>query len=177
MTQPAVFLDRDGVLNEERGDYTYLVQDFIIPKGVPEALANLKAAGYLLIVVTNQGGIAKGLYTKKEVIACHHYLQEQVGQLLDALYYSPHHQHFSNSLSRKPQTLMLEKAVAKFQIDLTRSWMIGDSARDIEAGLALGLQTILIQTENKNGDKAASHQADYAANNLLAASEIILINS
>jgi D-glycero-D-manno-heptose 1,7-bisphosphate phosphatase len=64
MQQKCVFLDRDGVLNRERGDYTYTLEDFEVLPGVPEALALLKQNGYMLIVVTNQGGIAKGLYTK-----------------------------------------------------------------------------------------------------------------
>ena len=112
-----VFLDRDGVLNEDRTDYVYRVEDFIIPDGVPEALRSLKEAGYLLIVVTNQAGIAKGLYTRDDMMACYNYLQEQCGHLIDDIYYSPHHPAYdSHSLTRKPDSLLLEKAMAKYDI-------------------------------------------------------------
>src|SRR5687767_9623731 len=108
----AIFLDRDGVLNAERGDYTYRLEEFEVLPGVPEALKLLKEHGYLLIVVTNQGGIAKGLYTKEEVFACHEKLQQACGHIIDALYYAPSHPSVSESLSRKPDSLMLEKAIA-----------------------------------------------------------------
>lgn len=85
-----IFLDRDGVLNEDRADYVYRIEDFIIPDGVAEALAQLKAAGYMLIIITNQAGIAKGLYTRDDVMACYQYLQDQCGHLIDDIYYCPH---------------------------------------------------------------------------------------
>src|SRR5689334_7180994 len=124
--RPAIFLDRDGVLNVERGDYTYKLADFIVCPGVAEALQKLKQAGYLLIVVTNQGGIAKGIYTKADMQACHQKLQQETGNLIDAIYYSPDHPFVSKSLSRKPASLMLEKAIAKFNTDLGNSFIIGD---------------------------------------------------
>jgi D-glycero-D-manno-heptose 1,7-bisphosphate phosphatase len=120
-----VFLDRDGVLNEELGDYLHRLDDLVIPKGMPEALRLLKKAGYLLIVVTNQAGIARGLYGREAVQAIHERMQETCGGVLDALYFAPHHPDYtSQSLSRKPGTLMLERAMAKFGIDPVQSWMI-----------------------------------------------------
>ena len=98
----AIFLDRDGVLNEERGDYTWRKEDFIVRPDVPEALFLLKEADFLLIVITNQGGINKGIYTAIDVLNCHQILQEKCNFLLDALYYSPYYQDFTQSLSRKP---------------------------------------------------------------------------
>ena len=139
-----VFLDRDGVLNEERGDYVYRIEDFIIPQGVKESLEILKSKGFILVAITNQAGIAKGIYTKKEVLKCFEYLQKETGFLIDALYYSPYHPQFTESLSRKPDSLMLEKAIAKFDIDVERSWLIGDSDRDIEAGNKVGVRGIRI---------------------------------
>lgn len=163
---PCVFLDRDGVLNKERGDYTFKIEDFEIPDGTVEALQRLKKAGFLLIVVTNQAGIAKKLYTESDVWQCHAFLQEQCNYSLDDLYFCPYYPDFTSSLARKPDTLMLEKAVAKYQIDISKSWMIGDSLRDIIAGQKMKLKTI--QVNNKDS------QADFFAKNLYEASEIIL---
>ena len=144
-----IFLDRDGVLNQEMGDYVFKKEDFKIVDGVPEALQKLKDAGYLLIVITNQSGIAKGLYTRKDVLNCHEFLQKECGNLIDDIYFCPHHEDFNTaSLLKKPNSLMIEKAMAKYNIDPTKSWMIGDQPRDIEAGKKAGLKTIFI-SENK----------------------------
>lgn len=142
--QKCVFLDRDGVLNLERGDYTHALDDFEVLPGVPETLSLLKANGFLLIVVTNQGGIAKGLYNKKDVLACHDKLQRSCNSLIDALYYAPSHPAYSESLSRKPNSLMLERAIARFNIDPAASWMVGDSLRDLEAAEKVGVKAILV---------------------------------
>jgi D-glycero-D-manno-heptose 1,7-bisphosphate phosphatase len=145
-----IFLDRDGVLNQEMGDYVFKKEDFKIVDGVPEALQKLKAAGYLLIVITNQSGIAKGLYTRKDVLNCHEFLQKQCGNLIDDIYFCPHHEDFNTaSLLKKPNSLMIEKAMAKYNIDPTKSWMIGDQPRDIEAGKKAGLKTIFISESKK----------------------------
>lgn len=140
-----IFLDRDGVLNEDRTDYVYRIEDFIIPAGVPEALRSLKDAGYLLIVITNQAGIARGLYTRADVMTCYNYLQDQCGQLIDDIYYCPHHPKYdTESLTRKPGSLMLEKAMAKYNIEADESWMIGDAIRDMQAGRRVGVRTVRI---------------------------------
>ncbi len=165
-----VFLDRDGVLNEDRTDYVYRIDDFIIPDGVPEALRLLKNAGYLLIVITNQAGIAKGLYTRDDVMACYNYLQEQCGHIIDDIYYSPHHPAFdSQSLTRKPDSLLLEKAIAKYDIATTQSWMIGDALRDMQAGKRVGVRTVRIAH-----DAQPSPECDGCASNLLEASRFVL---
>jgi D-glycero-D-manno-heptose 1,7-bisphosphate phosphatase len=163
----AVFLDRDGVLNEERGDYTFRIEDFIICEGVREALIRLKNAGFLLIVITNQGGINRGFYTKEDVLLCHQYLQEQTGYLIDDLYYSPYNSHFTNSLSRKPQTLLFEKAIAKYNINPAWSFMVGDSLRDMQAAACLGIKCVKI------GEKI-DFEVDKYASNLLEASKWII---
>ncbi|QHV98991.1 D-glycero-alpha-D-manno-heptose-1,7-bisphosphate 7-phosphatase [Spirosoma endbachense] len=165
-----VFLDRDGVLNEDRTDYVYRVEDFIIPDGVPEALRLLKDAGYLLIVITNQAGIAKGLYTRDDVMACYNYLQEQCGQVIDDIYYCPHHPKYdTESLTRKPGSLLLEKAMAKYNITPDESWMIGDALRDMQAGKRVGVRTVRIAHEPE-----LSAECDGSAPNLLEASRIVL---
>lgn len=142
-----VFLDRDGVLNEERGDYTYQLEDFKVLAGVPEALGLLKAAGYLLVVVTNQGGIGKGLFSKAQMQACHQKLQQACNGLIDAFYYAPAHPSISASLARKPDSLMLEKAIARFKIDVKQSWLIGDQERDLAAASKVGVKSIWIKND------------------------------
>jgi D-glycero-D-manno-heptose 1,7-bisphosphate phosphatase len=144
----AVFLDRDGVLNAERGEYTYRLEDFDVLPGVPEALRLLKQNDYLLIVITNQAGIAKGLYKKEAVFACHEKLQQACGGILDALYYAPGHPSVSESLSRKPDSLMLEKAIARFNIDPGNSWFVGDKKRDLQAAAKVGVKGILVGEED-----------------------------
>jgi D-glycero-D-manno-heptose 1,7-bisphosphate phosphatase len=167
-----VFLDRDGVLNEDLGDYLFKLEDLVIPAGVPEALRLLKEAGFLLIVITNQAGIAQGLYKADAVYAIHEHMQRVSGEMLDDIYFSPHHPKFSGeSLTRKPDTLMLEKAIAKYNIDPMTSWMVGDRDRDMVAGKKTGLQTIHIIPEKEPSS------GDYAAVSLLDAARIILHNA
>lgn len=144
----AVFLDRDGIINKEIGDYVYSKVDFIINEGVHEALSFWKKEGYLLIVITNQGGIAKKLYTHETVNELHEILKADLsrsGIVLDAIYYSPHHPETGNSLSRKPGSLMIERALAKFNIDPKQSFMIGDRMRDVEAAEGAGVRGILVE--------------------------------
>ncbi len=166
--QKCVFLDRDGVLNRERGDYTYALDDFEVIPGVPEALARLKEHGFLLIVITNQGGVAKGHYTKEDVIACHEKLQNRCSSLIDAIYYAPSHPAYSESLSRKPDSLMLERAIAKFNIDPAASWLIGDSKRDVQAAEKVGVKAILV------GDHHPESSYVWRAHDLADAAGIIL---
>ncbi|QIX60588.1 HAD family hydrolase [Hymenobacter sp. BT18] len=163
----AVFLDRDGVLNREMGDYVWRPAEFEVLPGVPEALQLLKAAGYYLIVVTNQAGIAKQLYTAADVQACHAKLQAACGGVLDALYFAPAHPSVSESLLRKPDSLMLEKAMARFHLNPASCWIVGDRLRDMEAGAKVGVPGILV---------GATEPVDYArqAPDLLAAARLIL---
>ncbi|MBC6612676.1 HAD family hydrolase [Hymenobacter sp. BT507] len=163
----AIFLDRDGVLNDEIGDYILELDKFVVSPGVPESLARLKAAGYYLIVVTNQAGIAKQLYDVQHVTACHDKLQAACNQLIDAFYYAPGHPSVSESLSRKPNSLMLEKAIARFHLDPAQCWIIGDRLRDLEAGARVGVQGILV------GHSEAYATTPYAVD-LAAATDLIL---
>jgi len=167
-----IFLDRDGVLNEELNDYLFQTEKLIIPEGVVEALQLLKKAGYLLIVITNQAGIAKGLYDADAVYAIHEMMQKASGGILDDIYFSPYHPDNSGkSLSRKPDSLMLEKAISKYNIDPDQSWMIGDRSRDMEAGKKVGLRTVHIihETESSTGD--------FTAANLFEAAKIVIADS
>lgn len=163
-----VFLDRDGVLNVERGDYTYLTDDFVIIDGVLKALNQLKKAGYLLIVITNQAGISRGRYTREQMQQCHNKLQKMCGGIIDHIYYSPYHPTITESISRKPDSLMFEKAIAKFDIDSSLSWMVGDKERDLIPATKMGLQTILVSEE-------PSPTADHRSENLLKATRDIIL--
>ncbi len=164
----AVFLDRDGVLNKDNPNYTYRVADFQILPGVIEALQALHRAGYKLIVVTNQSGIAQGIYSHADVAACHAYMQDQCGGIIDHFYYSPYHPSATHSLTRKPGTLMFEKARAKFGIDFAQSWMVGDRGRDIIPARQLGIHTIQIGDEIEPENKA-----DFTCESLKEASYLI----
>jgi D-glycero-D-manno-heptose 1,7-bisphosphate phosphatase len=164
-----VFLDRDGVLNKDNPAYTFRVEDFKILPGVIDALASLKKSGFLLVVVTNQSGIAKGIYSQIQMEECHHYFQKECGSLIDHFYFSPYHRTVTESLLTKPGTLMFEKAIARFNIDIQTSWMIGDRGRDIIPARALGIKTIQI------GDEVEPENlADYKVDDLQNAARIIL---
>lgn len=167
--KPCVFLDRDGVLNDDDPNYTYEVEKFRILSSVPEALQALKRHGYLLIVVTNQSGISQGIYTIDQMRACHSFLQQQCGHVIDHFYFSPYHPSVTQSLLRKPGTLMFEKAIAKFNINVGNSWMVGDRGRDIIPARQLGIKTIQIGDEIEEKDRA-----DYQVSSLTEATKLIL---
>src|SRR6185295_13151678 len=112
----AVFLDRDGIINVERG-YTHRLEDFVILPDLMEALQLLQERGYLFIIVTNQSGIAKELYTQEDVEMLHkHLLQEfkKNGILISEVYYCVHHPDVSRCICRKPDSLFVEKGLARF---------------------------------------------------------------
>jgi D-glycero-D-manno-heptose 1,7-bisphosphate phosphatase len=138
----AVLLDRDGVINIERGDYTYLPEDFVVIDGVAAAINLLKKAGYFVIIITNQAGIAKMRYTVQQMKACHQKMQKECSDQIDAVYYAPLHPSVSESLARKPGSLMFERAIAKFNLDPKECWMVGDKQRDLDPAKSLGIKTI-----------------------------------
>jgi D-glycero-D-manno-heptose 1,7-bisphosphate phosphatase len=164
-----VFLDRDGVINKDNPNYTYRIESFEILPGVLEALEKLKAAGYLLVIVTNQSGIAQGIYNQQQMEACHAYFQKMCSNRIDHFYFCPHHPTVTASIARKPGTLMFEKAIAKFNIDVTQSWMVGDRGRDIIPARQLGIRTIQVGDEIETGERA-----DLQVERLLEAVPIIL---
>ncbi len=145
----AVFLDRDGVINHDPGDYTQSVADFHI---LPQFLDRAKVwydLGFSLVVITNQGGIAKGLYDAAEVEAMHQYLQGkciEAGFRIHAFYYCPHHEAYSGKcLCRKPGSLMVEKALHTYNIEASQSIFFGDKKRDIECALSAGVKGVQIE--------------------------------
>lgn len=150
----AVFLDRDGTINVER-DYLYRLEDFAFIPGVPQAIKALKAAGYLVIVVTNQSGVARGYFGTAEVERLHTHIQTElaaVGTAIDAFYYCPHHpqqgvgSYRVDCDCRKGRPGMLLQAARDHAIDLAHSYMIGDKEADVEAGRAAGCTPILVLT-------------------------------
>lgn len=167
MKTKAVFLDRDGVINRDFVDYAYTLDKFEILPGVIDSIKRFKEAGYVVIVVTNQSGIAKGIYTRDDMNACHKYLQQEVDQAIDKIYYAPWHESKSESLSRKPGTLMFEKAISKFHVDVDQSWMVGDKKRDMIPAIKMGLKTIQV---DGNDDGIA----DRVCADLQEAAEVIL---
>ena len=169
MSKKCVFLDRDGVLNEDDVNYIYRLSRFHVIPGVPEALYKLKEDGYLLVVVTNQSGIAQNIYTRRQMEICHVFLQDACEHVIDHIYFSPYHPSVTASLARKPGSLMFEKAIAKFNIDGTRSWMVGDKGRDIIPARALGIKTIQIGDEIEK-----ENRGDFKVKNLGEAAELIL---
>lgn len=143
----AIFLDRDGVINEERGDYTWLLEDFKLNKDLIPALQAFQKEGYLLIIISNQGGIGKGMYTKADADYLHLHLErhlENQGIHISEVYYCPHHPDNTKCICRKPDSLLLEKAMARFGIDPKLSWFIGDADRDVEAGTKAGVRTLKV---------------------------------
>ena len=164
-----VFLDRDGVLNRERGDYTYNIEDFEVLPKVAEALKILKKNNFLLIVITNQAGISREIYTREQMNACHDKLQDSCNKLIDAIYYCPYHPSITASIARKPDTLMFEKSIVKYNIDVSQSWMIGDKERDMIPAASFGIKTILID------DVIQEPIADFKAKSLINAVEDVII--
>jgi D-glycero-D-manno-heptose 1,7-bisphosphate phosphatase len=147
----AVFLDRDGVLNKELGDYVCRLEDFHILEHNFAPLGELQRRGYLLIVVTNQGGLAKGWYTKDTLDQMHLSLRKAYGQngiLFSEIYYCNHHPEYtSKCLCRKPGSILLEKACARFEINPQESYFIGDRERDMLAAEGAGINGILINSD------------------------------
>lgn len=147
MGRAALFLDRDGVINRERGMHTWQLEEFEILPGVAEAVRAARAAGLLVVVITNQSGIGLGLYGHADVERVHAYLHRQLareGAQLDAVYYCPHHPEQGRCLCRKPGSLLLERAIARFGIDASRSLMVGDRQRDVDASNAAGVRGIWV---------------------------------
>jgi heptosyltransferase-2 len=142
-----VFLDRDGTLNYDPG-YLRVAADLKLLAGVGPSLARLKRAGARLVVVTNQSGVGRGIITLKDLEAIHARLQgllEQEDAALDAIYFCPHHPD-NGCHCRKPNVGMVERAVSELQLDLRRSYLIGDHARDVQLATRVGAKAILIAT-------------------------------
>ncbi len=185
MANKAVFLDRDHTIIDDPGYLSDPDQVKLLP-GVELALKSLRQAGYLLVVVTNQSGVARGMFTEQTLKTIHAELQrrlEEKGARLDAIYYCPFHpeaqveKYAKDSELRKPKPGMLLKAAEDLDIDLSASWMVGDSPRDVEAGQRAGTRTVRIRHPGEQlprdqvGDVA---QPDYTVRNLVDAARVII---
>lgn len=152
--QRALLLDRDGTLTVE-GEWLTRHEDLVLVPGAAAALARVSAQGWKLVMVTNQSAVARGLITLAQLDAIHAELQRQLaaqGARLDAIYSCPHHPtaglgpYKVECECRKPKPGLVLQAARELGLDLPRCWMVGDSARDLEAGWAAGVPGILVAT-------------------------------
>lgn len=180
----AAFIDRDGVINEER-NYVHRISDFVLLPGVVEGLSLLRDAGYLIIVVTNQAGIARGYYEQAEMDRLHDHLRKllaEQGVSLDAIYFCPHHpQGCIEALAiecdcRKPSPGMLLQAAKDFNINLSASVLIGDKFSDVQAGKRAGVGRIAIVESGHKVEQAARLESDVVAKDLLDAARMLTGN-
>ncbi len=183
MSNLAVFLDRDGTLNEDPG-YISDPEQVVLFSDTGDALALLKKYGFLLIVISNQSGIARGLMKSEDVDA----VNEKINQILseykvkiDAFYYCPAHPEYSSEEEcecRKPSSKLLLEAANEFNVDLQSSYFIGDTVADIQCGKNAGIKTILVKTgkgqESFSVLQKENNFPTFVAENLLNASKFIL---
>ncbi len=144
MKKPAIFLDRDGTLIEEV-NFLSSVEDLRLFPYTAEAVKLLKNSGYLVIVVTNQSGIGRGMYSVDDMHSIHAQIQVELDNAIDAFYFCPHLPD-DGCTCRKPGLGMIDSALADFDIDLERSWMVGDKKIDVETGLQGKMSTALVLT-------------------------------
>lgn len=179
----AVFLDRDGTINVEK-DYLHRVEDFEFIPGVPAAILRLNQAGFKVFVVTNQSGVARGFFNQSQVEQLHAHMDlllAEVGAKIDGYYICPHHPEAGEGAyrqecrCRKPHPGMLLQAADEHHVDLAGSFMVGDKLADMEAGLASGCCSILVQTGyGKQTLKALSGEAIHSFSALPCAVDFIL---
>lgn len=148
MLQPAVFFDRDGVLNVDIG-YLHKQEDFQWVQGAKEAIRFLKDQGFLVFVVTNQSGVARGYYKEVDVHQLHQWIQkelQEVGAQINAFYYCPHHPEGTISNyklkcnCRKPEPGLIQQALEEWPVDKTSSFLVGDNVSDVAAAEAAGIR-------------------------------------
>jgi D-glycero-D-manno-heptose 1,7-bisphosphate phosphatase len=156
MSRPAVFFDRDGVLNRDKG-YTYRSEDIEWVDGAAKTIGYFNRKGFVVVVVTNQSGIARGYYTEQDVITLHNWMNVELkkrGAHIDSFYYCPHHP--SGTVAdlsrrcecRKPEPGMIKRAIAEWNIDPSRSFLVGDKESDILAAQAAGITGYLFTGDN-----------------------------
>jgi D-glycero-D-manno-heptose 1,7-bisphosphate phosphatase len=178
----AVLLDRDGVISQQTA-FVNRPEDLLLVDRAAEAIARLNRAGLPVVVVTNQGGIAMGYLTERDLVEIHEHMEQLLlegGAHVDAIYYCPHHEratvaaYLLDCPCRKPGTGMLEKARDELGIDLRRSVLVGDATTDVLAGIRAGCRTILVQTGFGGKDGKAEATPDAVAADLPAAVDLIL---
>lgn len=180
----AVFLDRDGTINLEK-EYLYRIEDFEFVAGAEDAIRLLNQAGYLVVVVTNQSGVARGYYTEEDVEILHREVSVRLaakGAHVDAWYYCPHHPAGKGSYAlpcrcRKPLPGMLLAAADRYGICLEESIMIGDKRIDVEAALAAGCRPILVRSGYGSVEQEGLSQNVEVSNDLLSAVSSLIIRN
>lgn len=185
MSRKAAFIDRDGVLNEERA-FVHRIEDFAFVPGAVAALQALQAAGYALVVITNQSGIARGLYPEEQYLALTAHMREDLqasGVRLDAVEYCPHladaplERYRVDCDCRKPRPGMLKRAIAALDIEPAASFLVGDRLSDLEAGRAAGIgRCFLVRTGYPLPDEALA-RADGVYDDLLACARAVIMAS
>lgn len=179
MTEPrrAVFLDRDGTLIEEAHYLSDPTGVRLLP-GAADALARLRAAGYALVLVTNQSGIARGLYTEDayhRVAARVDELLRGAGVPLDGAYYCPHHpDHGAPCTCRKPGTGLYETAATELGLDAADSWYVGDKVSDVLPAAALGGRAVLVRTGHGRDEEQRAPRGTWVVDGLGEAADLIL---
>lgn len=177
----AVFLDRDGTINRE-ADNLRDVRDLKLLPNAAKAICLLNKIGLLVIIITNQPVVARGWLTEGEVEAINDILLKRLqkkGAKIDDVFYCPHHPDASLSKyrqdcdCRKPNIGMIKSAVKKYKINLSKSFLVGDSTRDILTGQRAGLKTVLVKTGYGGKDGIYNAEPDATTKNLLEAAEII----
>jgi len=170
----AVFLDRDGTINVEK-DYLFRPEEFEFIPGVPDAIRRLRERGFLVFVVTNQSGVARGYFTLEAVNHLHDHIQKQLrvlGTEIDGFFTCPHHptdgqgEFRKDCDCRKGQPGMLLQAAAEYGVDLGASFMVGDKKADLEAGRAAGCHPLLVRTGY--GEKELTGGARFLAEGVFA---------
>jgi D-glycero-D-manno-heptose 1,7-bisphosphate phosphatase len=178
----AVFLDRDGTINVEK-NYLYKPEDFEFILGVPKAIESLNRSGYKVIVISNQSGVARGYYSEDDLLFLHEYIERKLAAenaRIDAFYYCPHHplatveKYRVDCNCRKPKPGLFERAIKDFDVDITKSWAVGDRMRDVKPALNLGIRGALLLTGQGNSENVASIR--YVASDLPEFVEKIIMN-
>ena len=177
--QPAVFLDRDGTINEDTG-YIDAPERLFIIDGAASAIKRLNSKGFRVVVITNQSGVGRGYFTKEAADSVNKKLEEilkREGAHLDGIYYCPHHPD-DNCECRKPRIGLLEKAKNDLAIDFKKSYVIGDKVSDIEIAQGIGGKGILVLTGfGKDAKQKLNHEPSYIATDLKDAVEWIIKDS
>ena len=177
----ALFIDRDGTLVEPR-HYPTRPDDLVLYPGVAPALRRLQDAGIKLVVITNQSGLARGLFAVDDLDRMHDYLREELGQAgvsIDAIYFCPHHlegvvPELAVACScRKPEPGMLIQAASDLSLDLADSWFLGDILDDVEAGNRAGCRTILVDIGTEDPPANPSRQPTAVARDTIEALAIV----
>ncbi len=187
--RPAIFLDRDGTLNRDKG-YVRAPEELELENGAAEAVRLINNSEYLAVVITNQPVIARGEVSIEGLKKIHNKLEQDLGKgsaYLDAIYYCPHHpdKGFKGEIPeykivcncRKPGTELLERAAKDLNIDLEHSWFVGDMTTDIMTAKNSGIKSILLHTGEAGKDGRFDVKPDFEAENLLAAVKVILFDS